>query len=55
MSSRFTVTYDVRSSPSDIEARARAIAVEQSVEMPLEAIDDEARPVRYRRLPSRRR
>jgi ribulose-bisphosphate carboxylase large chain len=42
MSSRFTVTYRVRSSAGEIEARAQAIAVEQSVEMPLEAIEDEA-------------
>jgi ribulose-bisphosphate carboxylase large chain len=42
MSGRFTVTYHVRSTASAIEARAQAIAVEQSVEMPLAAIDDEA-------------
>jgi ribulose-bisphosphate carboxylase large chain len=41
MSSRFTVTYHVRGPASDIEARAQRIAVEQSVEMPLAAIDDE--------------
>jgi ribulose-bisphosphate carboxylase large chain len=41
MSSRFTVTYHVRSSAAAIEARAQGIAVEQSVEMPLAAIDDE--------------
>ncbi|MEA2773507.1 MAG: S-methyl-5-thioribulose 1-phosphate isomerase [Acetobacteraceae bacterium] len=40
MSGRFTVTYHVRSTAAEIEARAQAIAVEQSVEMPLEAIDD---------------
>ena len=40
MSDRFTVTYQVRSSAAAIEARARQIAVEQSVEMPLGAIDD---------------
>jgi len=40
MSDRFTVTYQVRSSAADIEARAQGIAVEQSVEMPLAAIDD---------------
>ncbi len=40
-SERFTVTYRVRASASDIEARAQGIAVEQSVEMPLAAIDDE--------------
>jgi ribulose-bisphosphate carboxylase large chain len=37
---RFTVTYHVRSDAASIEARAKGIAVEQSVEMPLEAIDD---------------
>lgn len=42
MNNRFTVTYHVRSAASDIEARAQGIAVEQSVEMPLDAIDDEA-------------
>jgi ribulose-bisphosphate carboxylase large chain len=41
MSGRFIVTYHVRSATADIEARAQAIAVEQSVEMPLEAIQDE--------------
>jgi ribulose-bisphosphate carboxylase large chain len=40
MSTRFTVTYRVRSSAASIEARAQGIAVEQSVEMPLAAIDD---------------
>jgi ribulose-bisphosphate carboxylase large chain len=40
MSGRFTVTYRVRASAAEIEARAQAIAVEQSVEMPLAAIDD---------------
>ena len=34
--------YHVRSDARSIEARAHAIAVEQSVEMPIEAIDDEA-------------
>ena len=34
--------YHVRSDARSIEARAHAIAVEQSVEMPSEAIDDEA-------------
>ncbi len=34
--------YHVRSDARAIEERARAIAVEQSVEMPLDAIDDEA-------------
>src|SRR5947208_11944588 len=33
--------YHVRSDARSIEARARAIAIEQSVEMPLAAIDDE--------------
>ena len=42
MSARFTVTYHVRSSAADIEARAQSIAVEQSVEMPLAAIDDDS-------------
>jgi ribulose-bisphosphate carboxylase large chain len=40
MSGRFTVTFHVRGDAAGIEARARGIAVEQSVEMPLEAIDD---------------
>ena len=38
---RMTVTYHVRSEADAIEARAEAIAVEQSVEMPLAAIQDE--------------
>jgi ribulose-bisphosphate carboxylase large chain len=42
MTSRFTVTYHVRSTAAEIDARAQGIAVEQSVEMPLAAIDDEA-------------
>jgi ribulose-bisphosphate carboxylase large chain len=37
---RFTVTYHVRSDAASIEARAQAIAVEQSVEMPLAGIDE---------------
>ncbi|MGD0102436.1 MAG: RuBisCO large subunit C-terminal-like domain-containing protein [Rhodopila sp.] len=41
MNSRFTVTYHVRGTAADIEARAQAIAVEQSVEIPLEAVRDE--------------
>jgi ribulose-bisphosphate carboxylase large chain len=41
MNGRFTVTYHVRGSAADIEARAQGIAVEQSVEMPLAAIRDE--------------
>src|SRR4051812_1354524 len=36
----FTATYRVASSAADIEHRARAIAIEQSVEMPVEAIHD---------------
>jgi ribulose-bisphosphate carboxylase large chain len=36
-----TALYHVRCPPDDIAARAQAIAVEQSVEMPLSAIDDE--------------
>jgi ribulose-bisphosphate carboxylase large chain len=40
MSGRFTVTYHLRSDAASIEARAQTIAVEQSVEMPLAAIDD---------------
>lgn len=41
MSGRFTVTYHVRGTATDIEARAQGIAVEQSVEMPLAAITDD--------------
>jgi ribulose-bisphosphate carboxylase large chain len=40
MTERFTVTYHVRSDPASIQARSWAIAVEQSVEMPLAAIDE---------------
>lgn len=40
--SDLVVTYRVRAGARDIEARARAVAVEQSVEMPVEAIDDPA-------------
>lgn len=40
--SRITAIYRVRSAPAAIEARAQAIAVEQSVEMPVAAIDDPA-------------
>ncbi len=40
MTARFTATYQVRSDAASIDARARAIAIEQSVEMPLEAISD---------------
>jgi ribulose-bisphosphate carboxylase large chain len=42
MTERFTVTYHVRSDAASIDARARAIGIEQSVEMPLEAIDEPA-------------
>ena len=42
MSVRLTATYRVRGDAGALEARARGIAVEQSVEMPLEAIDDDA-------------
>lgn len=34
------VTYHLRGSPEDAQARARTIAVEQSIEMPPEAVDD---------------
>jgi len=40
MSARLTAVYRVRSDARSIDARAQAIAVEQSVEMPLAAIDD---------------
>ena len=40
MSDRLTVFYHIRSPSHSIEGRAQAIAVEQSVEMPVEAIDD---------------
>lgn len=39
---RFAVTYRVRCDAASIAARAQAIAVEQSVEMPLPAIDEPA-------------
>jgi ribulose-bisphosphate carboxylase large chain len=42
MTERFIATYHIRSDAAAIEARARDIAVEQSVEMPLAAIDDAA-------------
>jgi ribulose-bisphosphate carboxylase large chain len=42
MTERFSVTYHVRSDAASIEARAQGIAVEQSVEMPLAAIDEAA-------------
>ncbi len=37
---KLTVTYHVRATAADIAARAQGIAVEQSVEMPLDAIDE---------------
>ncbi len=37
---RLTAIYRIRSDAGAIEARARALAVEQSVEMPVEAIDE---------------
>jgi len=40
MTGRVVATYHVRADAASIEARARAIAVEQSVEMPLDAIDE---------------
>lgn len=40
MSGRIEVLYHVRGEAKSIEARAKGIAVEQSVEMPLEPIDD---------------
>ena len=42
MTGRISITYRVRSDAAGIEARAKGIAVEQSVEMPVEAIDDAA-------------
>jgi ribulose-bisphosphate carboxylase large chain len=42
MTARLAVTYHVRGDAASIEARAQSIAVEQSVEMPLEAIDEPA-------------
>ncbi len=42
MNGRFHAVYRVRSDAADIQARAQGIAVEQSVEMPLAAIDDPA-------------
>src|SRR2546421_4761508 len=41
MPKQLEAVYHVRSDAGSIEARARAIAVEQSVEMPVEAIEDE--------------
>ena len=40
MTERLLATYRIASSRDDIEARARALAAEQSVEMPVEAIRD---------------
>jgi len=40
MSSRIDVLYRVRSDAKSIATRAKAIAIEQSVEMPVESIDD---------------
>jgi ribulose-bisphosphate carboxylase large chain len=40
VSTRFTAIYHVRSDARSIQARAQSIAVEQSVEMPLSAIED---------------
>ncbi len=40
MTERLVATYHLRADANSIEARARAIAVEQSVEMPLDAIED---------------
>jgi ribulose-bisphosphate carboxylase large chain len=42
VTSRFTVIYRIRCDAARIKERAQAVAVEQSVEMPLGAIDDEA-------------
>jgi ribulose-bisphosphate carboxylase large chain len=42
MNGRLAVTYHVLGTAADIDARARSIAVEQSVEMPLAAIQDVA-------------
>ncbi len=41
MTNRLTVTYRIRASAATIAARAQSVAVEQSVEMPIEAITDE--------------
>ena len=41
MTGRFTVTYNVRCTAAEIDTRAQAIAVEQSVEMPLGGIEDQ--------------
>ncbi|ABC22798.1 5-methylthioribulose-1-phosphate isomerase [Rhodospirillum rubrum] len=42
MTDRLRATYRVKATAASIEARAKGIAVEQSVEMPLSAIDDPA-------------
>ncbi len=42
MTSKFTVIYRIRCDALRIKERAQAVAVEQSVEMPLGAIDDDA-------------
>lgn len=42
MSTRFHATYHIRAAAAAIAARAQDLAVEQSVEMPLSAIDDPA-------------
>ena len=42
MSERLTAVYHVTADAASIEARAQSIAVEQSVEMPLDGIDDPA-------------
>ena len=41
MKSSIEAVYHIRCEPSAIEARARAVAVEQSVEMPVTTIADE--------------
>jgi ribulose-bisphosphate carboxylase large chain len=38
LSERFRATYRVRANASDVKARAQALALEQSIEMPLEAV-----------------
>lgn len=42
MTSKFTAIYRIRASASQIADRAQAIAIEQSVEMPVGAIEDES-------------
>src|SRR5256885_1951242 len=41
MASEIVATYHIRCEASAVEGRARAVAVEQSVEMPVEAIEDD--------------